>query len=409
MEPFAVGAAIGLAILLLTSKKSDGADSPAKLPDPELKDLVTVTEWKPVPGGMARYYRKNFIPSIAINLQYCGVVKVYEAIYRGSLVRVFKLTDTVPAGQTTAAAIAKMGYEGGSAVLVTANFWIKSGGAAYLAVIPYEQRAEWTNNGRQWAIEFDNQAGEDTPGTVTTIPGKKFDNTYPGTSSADDFDSNMTAAEKEASAAFLLRTDLDAAFYEQQAIAAETPGHAGTSHGGHPKCAALFRKRGAELAKKAGPVKVIPKKDAPKDWGTPEGGPPEATFDTLLVNGYPYKDITVQRHEVQALNQGDGILIPGMVALWESPASIASAYTDDWRRYREIMPINPGLKQSIPYDPNSEFAPAGPSTGVTPWPPKSGFIWVPANWMDSRLKIPSSLPAGCAPDASKPPPWGETT
>jgi hypothetical protein len=391
-EPFMIGALLGSLLLFFQGKKGGSSGPPGgRLPDPDTKDLVAVTEWKSTPQGMARYYRKEFIPSIAINLQSSGVVKVVDAVYKGSRVIVYRLNNTPVAGQS-AIDIAKIGYGAGAAVMVTTNYWIKSGGPSFMAVIPLAQRAEWTQLGRQWAIEFDDQAGEATPTTTRKPPPKVIRNTPKGqgasTTSSITFDSNMTKEEMEAAAAFLLREDLAPEFYDQQAAAAESTAEL---HGGHPKCARMFRERAQELRDKGKygtatttttpGAKTVPpsKKKAPTNWGTPppakEPTPPKET--EVVVPPPPKVEDTVP-----PVDSSGPWLYQIRTDVFDTPYGIAKRLTGNGNRWREMMPLNPTLK---------EITVKG-VTQVTPWKPGSQSIWLPADWKPGAVQPTTTTP-----------------
>lgn len=286
VDPFTIGIAVGAAVLFMLSR---GACPPgAELAEPDDKDLLALTEWKSTVQGLARYFTAKFIPSIALTLPQYYVEKVSDKVYKGSRIIVYRLYQgAAPAGQS-AADIAKIGYGAGAAVLFSETIWLpKAGAAVYMAIVPYQHRSAFTRCGRAWAIEFDDQAGESTPSKKKSVPVGQGGST----TSAGMFDSNMTQQEQADAAAMINRSDLAPEFYDAQAIAAETPGHGGTNHGVHPKCAAMMRARAAELrgsattAKKKDPIGLtIPKDDTGAKTVPPDVIPPQPK----VVDGITY-------------------------------------------------------------------------------------------------------------------------
>lgn len=358
-EPFIVGIIFGLGALLATGKKGPKA---AQLPDPDPKEMKALTEWKPTPQGQARYFRREFIPSIAIQLGTLGVEKVVDTVYKKSRIVVYRLFPAAGGAPSPSALdIAKLGYGYNAAVLVTANVWLHSGGEFYMAVIPYEQRAEWSNAGRQWAIEFDNQAGNEpvTPGRKT--PG--------GTTGPILFDSNMTPEESETMAGMLASSDVSPEWLEGQAIQAETPGHGGTSHGVHPKAAKALRARAKELRDNLIHVKEPPKgkepeaKKPPKDWGTPDVTDVHVDEDTpppgVIDDGPPPPPAPF----MHTIRTGD---IPSLMAAY---------YTGDQGRYKDLAAIKAnGLGLGGPY-------------GMTGWN-VGKTIQIPPSWNPYDKPVP---------------------
>jgi hypothetical protein len=381
-EPITLILLGGALVAMLGGKKGPPGGN---LPGPDTKDLVAVTEWKPTAQGLARYYRKEFIPSIATNLQPCVGVIAADGVYKGSRVIVYRIYESVsqvPAGKASYPIIdlCKIANNAKAAVLISTNYWIRNGGSFYMAIVPYAQRAEWSNLGRQWAVEFDDQAGEDSVPPVTKTPGRKVPVGPKGAdTTAGQFDGNMTEEEKTAAAELIGRSDLDPAFYEAQALAAETDGHAGTTHGKHPKCAAMLRARGKELSSKQPPGGSPP---GGKDEPPPPKEKPPAEDE--------YEVAPVARHQIQQTGSAD------FSSGFQTPQEIAASYGVAESRWVEILPINPLLKKS----------PVSP--GVAPWPTASGFIWVPSEWYyPGQIPVATKLPAGYDPGAAKEPPAGE--
>jgi hypothetical protein len=371
-EPFTVGILLGAALLAFRGK--GGSPPGCKLPPVDAGDLITLCEWKKTPNGLARYYRLAFIPSIAIQLQSRGVAKVIDEIYKKSRVLVYRLTDS-PGTGPNALDIAKIGYESNAAVMVTTNLWLNTGGQSFMAVIPYSQRAIWSQVNRQWAIEFDDQAGE-TTGTVKTPPKARVPTPKGGsTVSAWDFDANMTDEEKNAAALILSDDGADPDLLDQQAAvfdAAIPP---------HPKTAKLFRARAKQLRDKltTPPKWSTPVKDAPPEPDEPvppippdpeipgQNLPPGVSPDDGAYMSDPSNPVFV--YQIQAT----GV---------QTPYAIAKRYTGDGNRWREIMPINPRLKE----------VKVGTVTQVVPWVPGTQMIWLPMAWDTPGVPLATKLP-----------------
>lgn len=182
---------LGGGLLLLSDKdKKKGAvpAGPPGTPEGQYTEdaIAALTEYKETPQGKARYFRDAFIPSLLIQLdRYSAEVTEKTDLGGGQFRITYKLVTPKP-GVPSAKAVALAAVQNfGWTVFATLNLWKPDLQGLYMMTAPPNLRAEYATHGKPWAIVLDAAAqpsvppmpGTPPPGGMPPVPGT----TPPGT------------------------------------------------------------------------------------------------------------------------------------------------------------------------------------------------------------------------------------
>ena len=379
VTPAIVLAGLGLGFLLLSKDEQKGE----KWSDEEYDAIV---EWRQTPQGMARYFKPQFVPSIASVLAQYHVGKKESTMVGDKPLTVIELVPGAGSATSNALVRANAAYKSGLAVFVELKIW-KSGGASKVFMMAGDPatRASFAVKGKPWAVLADPQyplpdaPGTSTPGTpgmpgpgtpgpgmpepgtpgtpgTPTTPGITLPGGFkvpegvipPGFSipgmpgdtdtQSEEFnecleflDDHMPQQEKELACGHILNEDASIQSYLLAAQACKARGY--------PLCAEAYY----EAARRKG-----------WEGDSPDGGlpdiPDDIVPDDVVPSTTPFK---IRKDDI--------------------PYKLAQYYTGQASRVKEILGVNPGMK-TVTKD------------GVTFYEPWNvgDIIQLPASW-----KVPS--------------------
>ena len=382
---------LGVGAYALLKGKGGGGGVPAGppgTPEGEYDEdaLAALTRYKDTPQGPARYFRESFVPSLLIQLDRYGVEAVEKKdVGGGNYAITYKLVPPrsgIPSAKAVAlAAVTQFGW----AVAATLNLWKQDLQGVYMLTLPLEKRASYAKQGTPWAIVLDPTVSLSTPPTtppttppggppvpvppmpgtppggstpggfkipgtdiVIPIPGTPPGTTPPGTTPPDvppptgtdeythcmaTIDEHMPEQTKNLSCQFIYApaTSADALNLAAQSFLVQ----------GYPKAAAMATE---QAAKKGG--------------GTPGVEPPE-------------------------VEPPESVNTPFKIRSGDIPYMLASYYTGDGGRVKEILAVNPGMKSVTKTVDDRKV------TYYQPWN-VGQIIYLPADWAVPTKPLPKA-------------------
>lgn len=356
----------GLALGLLLLGKKDEAWS-----DDAYKDM---TEFRQTPQGMARYFKAQFVPSIAAKLGTMHTGEMKSTMVGGQPLTIIELLPGAGSATSNALVRANSAYKSGLAVFVEVNIWSQGNPKVFMMTAAATVRASFARKGKPWAVLADPQyplpspgtpgtpgtpATPGTPGTPGTpaappfpglppgmsippgvippgmsipgIPGTPPGGTTPSTPSSDEFnecleflDDNMPASEKQLACHHLLNEN---ASVESHLLAAQA-----CDFRGYPLCAEANR-------------------EAARRKGWKDGG------EEPIVPDAQHAPFKIRKNDI--------------------PYKLAEYYTGNSARVKEILEVNPGMKSVT----------KGGTTFYEPWN-VGEIILLPASWKVPTKPLP---------------------